>query len=151
MKSAVTSAASGDRLAPARAAGLTRDDLLRRVRDYSQVVAKGECTNAVVDDALKLEGVDHLGLDELDRSYLRTIGNVYSGGPVGLETVAATMNEDAGTLEDVVEPFLLQTGFLARTRRGRALTKAACDHLKIKFNPDALDKGAGDDGVTITR
>lgn len=125
--------------------------LLRRVRDYSQVVAKGECTNAVVDDALKLEGVDHLGLDELDRSYLRTIGNVYSGGPVGLETVAATMNEDAGTLEDVVEPFLLQTGFLARTRRGRALTKAACDHLKIKFNPDALDKGAGDDGLMSSR
>lgn len=121
--------------------------LLRRVRDFAQVVTKGECTAAVVDDALKLEGVDHLGLDDLDRSYLKTIGTVYNGGPVGLETIAATMNEDAGTLEDVVEPFLLQTGFLARTRRGRALTRAACDHLKIRFNPDALDRGPEDSGL----
>ena len=109
--------------------------LLRRVRDFSHVKAKGLLNPAVVDDALRLEGVDALGLDELDRSYLRTIGNVYSCGPVGLETVAATMNEDAGTLEDVVEPYLLQIGFLARTRRGRALTRAACDHLGIPFKP----------------
>jgi Holliday junction DNA helicase RuvB len=107
--------------------------LLRRVRDFSHVKAKGAVSPKVVDDALLLEGVDALGLDELDRSYLRTIGNVYSCGPVGLETVAATMNEDAGTLEDVVEPYLLQIGFLARTRRGRALTKAACDHLGLTF------------------
>ncbi|GMV27459.1 MAG: Holliday junction ATP-dependent DNA helicase RuvB [Phycisphaerae bacterium] len=109
--------------------------LLRRVRDFAHVKAGGSLSLGVVDDALRLEGVDALGLDDLDRSYLRTIGNVYSCGPVGLETVAATMNEDASTLEDVVEPFLLQIGFLARTRRGRALTKAACDHLGIAFRP----------------
>lgn len=107
--------------------------LLRRVRDFAQVRAGGNVTSGVVDEALALEGVDALGLDELDRTYLRTIGRTYHCGPVGLETVAATMNEDAGTLEDVVEPYLLQIGFLARTRRGRALTKAACDHLGIPF------------------
>ncbi len=113
--------------------------LLRRVRDFSHVKAKGELTPGVVDEALKLEGVDALGLDELDRTYLRIIGNVYACGPVGLETVAATMNEDAGTLEDVVEPYLLQIGFLARTRRGRALTRAACEHLGLVFRAQAED------------
>lgn len=112
--------------------------LLRRVRDYAQVRSGGRVDMRAVDEALALEGVDELGLDELDRSYLRTIGHTYRGGPVGLEAVAATMNEDAGTLEDVVEPFLLQIGFLARTRRGRALTHAAADHLKIEL-PHAVD------------
>jgi Holliday junction DNA helicase RuvB len=109
--------------------------LLRRVRDWAQVKANGHITQKSVDAALTLEGVDHLGLDELDRSFLRTIGTTYQGGPVGLETIAATMNEDAGTLEDVVEPYLLQVGFLARTRRGRALTKSACDHLGLTYRP----------------
>ena len=98
--------------------------LLRRVRDYAQVRMDGRVTTACVEEALALEGVDSLGLDELDRKYLRAIGTVYDGGPVGLEAIAATMSEDAGTLEDVVEPFLLQCGFLARTRRGRQLTEA---------------------------
>jgi len=109
--------------------------LLRRVRDYAQVKADGRVAGKVVDMALKLEGVDELGLDELDRGFLRTIGTTYSGGPVGLETIAATMNEDAGTLEDVVEPYLLQIGFLARTRRGRGLTRAACTHLGLTYRP----------------
>jgi len=109
--------------------------LLRRVRDFAQVRANGLLNAKVVADALDLEGVDHLGLDELDRSYLRTIAGVYEGGPVGLETIAATMNEDSGTLEDVVEPYLLQIGFLARTRRGRSLTKAAADHLGLTYTP----------------
>ncbi len=113
--------------------------LLRRVRDFSHVRAAGKVSTGVVDDALSLEGVDALGLDELDRTYLRIIGNVYACGPVGLETVAATMNEDAGTLEDVVEPYLLQIGFLARTRRGRALTRAACDHLGLVLRAPADD------------
>ncbi|GIK18138.1 MAG: Holliday junction branch migration DNA helicase RuvB [Leptolyngbya sp. PLA2] len=111
--------------------------LLRRVRDYAQVRANGTITPDLVDEALALEGVDALGLDELDRAYLRVIGSVYEGGPVGLETVAATMNEDAGTLEDVVEPYLLQIGFLARTRRGRALTRAGASHLGIELKPTA--------------
>lgn len=105
--------------------------LLRRVRDFAVVRADGEISSQVVDDALALEGVDALGLDELDRSYLRTIRSVYDGGPVGLEAVAATLNEDAGTLEDVVEPYLLQLGFLARTRRGRMITQRACEHLGL--------------------
>lgn len=109
--------------------------LLRRVRDYAQVKSDGSVTGAIVEAALKLEAVDALGLDELDRSYLRTIAGVYEGGPVGLEAVAATMNEDAGTLEDVIEPYLLQIGFLARTRRGRMLTRAAAEHLGVKWTP----------------
>lgn len=114
--------------------------LLRRVRDYAQVKGNGQIVPEMVADALALEGVDHLGLDELDRSYLRTISRVYGGGPVGLEACAATMNEDAGTLEDVVEPYLLQTGLLARTRRGRMLTRTATDHLDLP-PPPALSVG----------
>ncbi|VAX42436.1 Holliday junction ATP-dependent DNA helicase RuvB [hydrothermal vent metagenome] len=115
--------------------------LLRRVRDYAQVRANGVVSRSLVEMALGLEGVDELGLDELDRSYLRIISTVYDGGPVGLETVAATMNEDAGTLEDVVEPYLLQIGFLARTRRGRMLTRAAAEHLGLAWNPDREGTG----------
>lgn len=109
--------------------------LLRRVRDYAQVRAAGIVTSQAVTEALQLEGIDHLGLDELDHSFLRTIATTYKGGPVGLETIAATMNEDSGTLEDVVEPYLLQIGFLARTRRGRSLTQASADHLGIAMVP----------------
>lgn len=115
--------------------------LLRRVRDFSQVRAGGTLSEEVVDAALSLEGVDHLGLDELDRRYLSTIGSVFDGGPVGLEAVAATMNEDAGTLEDVVEPYLLQIGHLARTRRGRVLTKAGAEHLGIRWKPPSAQDG----------
>ena len=105
--------------------------LLRRVRDFAQVRAAGRIDQHVIADALSIERIDHLGLDELDRSYLRTIGDVYEGGPVGLEAIAATLGEDAGTLEDVVEPYLLQIGFLARTRQGRRLTASACEHLGL--------------------
>lgn len=118
--------------------------LLRRVRDYGQVRSKGEINLATVQEALELEGVDSLGLDELDRKYLRTIATTYAGGPVGLEAVAATLNEDAGTLEEVVEPFLLQRGFLARTRRGRTLTRAAAEYLgyRLPEGADATDTQA---------
>lgn len=98
--------------------------LLRRVRDYAQVRGGGRVDAACVDQALALEGVDVRGLDDLDRRYLGTIRGVYNSGPVGLEALAASMGEDAGTLEDVVEPYLLQLGLLARTRRGRELTEA---------------------------
>lgn len=113
--------------------------LLRRVRDFAQVKAGGRVSPEVVDAALALEGVDAIGLDELDRTYLRIIGGVYQGGPVGLEAVAATMSEDAGTLEDVVEPYLLQIGFLARTRRGRMLTQGGAEHLGLP--PPVVDEG----------
>ncbi|MAY73262.1 MAG: Holliday junction branch migration DNA helicase RuvB [Phycisphaerae bacterium] len=111
--------------------------LLRRVRDYADVRADGRLTDALVADALSLEGVDELGLDELDRAYLRAIGETYEGGPVGLETIAATMNQDAGTLEDMVEPFLLQIAFLARTRRGRVLTRAGAAHVGVRLPENA--------------
>jgi Holliday junction DNA helicase RuvB len=103
--------------------------LLRRVRDFAHVRAGGRIDETVVADALSLEGVDELGLDQLDRAYLRTLALTYQGGPAGLEAIAATLGEDAGTLEDVVEPFLLQIGFVARTRQGRRLTPVAAEHL----------------------
>ncbi len=121
--------------------------LLRRVRDFALVRAGGALSPPLVDDALALEGVDDLGLDDLDRAYLRTIGTVYDGGPVGLETIAATMNEDAGTLEDVVEPYLLQIAFLARTRRGRALTRAAADHLGLPSTVAVTGAGEKSDAL----
>lgn len=115
--------------------------LLRRVRDFAQVKGDGRLSEKTVDEALSLEGVDALGLDELDRKYLRAIAEVYEGGPVGLEAVAATMGEDAGTLEDMVEPYLLQIGFLARTRKGRQLTRAAAEHMGLRFSEVASDSG----------
>jgi len=115
----------------ARSRGTPRitNRLLRRVRDYAQVRGDGTITSAVVEAALALEGVDELGLDELDRKYLTAILTTYKGGPVGLEAIAATMGEDSGTLEDMVEPFLLQIGFVARTRQGRQLTEPGARHV----------------------
>ena len=96
--------------------------LLRRVRDFAQVQNDGRIDADAVTGALALEGVDEMGLDTLDRAYMQTVMKVYDGGPVGLEAIAATMGEDATTLEDLVEPYLLQIGHLARTRQGRQLT-----------------------------
>ena len=117
-----------------RARGTPRiaNRLLRRCRDYAQVKGDGRLTPPAVDAALKLEGIDEAGLDDLDRRFLRTIIDIYKGGPVGIEAVAATLGEETDTLVDVVEPYLLQIGFLARTRRGRAVTKRAYDHLGLK-------------------
>ncbi len=115
--------------------------LLRRVRDFSQIRHADKLNEQVVNEALELEGVDTLGLDELDRQYLRTLGDIYRGGPAGLEAIAATLSEDAGTLEDMVEPFLLQIGFLARTRRGRQLTQRAAEHMGM--NIDLTDGSNG--------
>jgi Holliday junction DNA helicase RuvB len=106
--------------------------LLRRVRDFAAVRAGGRLDGKTVDDSLALEGVDVLGLDELDRRYLRTLATTYRGGPAGLEAIAASLGEDALTLEDVVEPYLLQVGFLARTRQGRRMTDAAFRHLGME-------------------
>ncbi|MGP1346943.1 MAG: Holliday junction branch migration DNA helicase RuvB [Phycisphaerales bacterium] len=123
--------------------------LLRRVRDYAQVRSAGTITDRSVAEALALEGVDELGLDEIDRKYLTIIATTYEGGPVGLEAIAATMGEDSGTLEDVVEPYLLQIGHLARTRRGRQLTPAAGRHLGIPI-PASTPPGADDDAGQAT-
>ncbi len=107
--------------------------LLRRVRDYAQVRANGVISREVADEALSALEVDKLGLDALDRRMLRSIIEFYHGGPVGLETLAATINEDAVTLEDVYEPYLLQHGFLIRTPRGRCVTRKAYEHLGIAY------------------
>ena len=107
--------------------------LLRRVRDYAQVMADGVITSKVADAALSKLEVDKLGLDALDRRMLRSIIEFYNGGPVGLETLAATINEESMTLEDVYEPYLLQNGFLTRTPRGRCVTRKAYEHLGIEF------------------
>lgn len=117
--------------------------LLRRVRDYAQVRSNGKLTVAVVEQALKLEGVDHLGLDNLDRKFLRTLIDTYRGGPAGIETLAATLGEARDTLEDVVEPFLLRIGLLARTRQGRIATRAAYEHLGLKFVEKQIPENAG--------
>jgi len=107
--------------------------LLKRVRDYAQVKGKGKLTEDIVTSALKMERIDELGLDELDRSFLRAIANIYNGGPAGIEALAATLGEEKDTLEDVVEPYLLQIGFVRRTKRGREITEEACQHLGIKL------------------
>lgn len=107
--------------------------LLRRVRDFAQVCADGVITKEVADKALSSLEVDKLGLDALDRRMLRSIIEFYNGGPVGLETLAATINEESVTLEDVYEPYLLQRGFLTRTPRGRCVTKRAYEHLGIAY------------------
>ncbi len=107
--------------------------LLRRVRDFAQVRAGGVITQNVADLALTALEVDALGLDAVDRRMLRSIIRHYGGGPVGLETLAATVGEEAVTLEDVYEPFLLQQGFLTRTPRGRCVTRRAYEHLGIEY------------------
>lgn len=107
--------------------------MLRRVRDFAQVMAGGVITQEVADRALEALEVDHLGLDNVDRRMLRSIIENYGGGPVGLETLAATINEEAVTLEDVYEPYLLQKGLLTRTPRGRCVTQRAYDHLHIPY------------------
>jgi len=107
--------------------------MLRRVRDFAQVRADGIITRDVANEALLALEVDQLGLDSLDRRMLRSIIEFYNGGPVGLETLAATINEESVTLEDVYEPYLLQQGFLTRTPRGRCVTRKAYEHLGIEY------------------
>ncbi|HUT56683.1 MAG TPA: Holliday junction branch migration DNA helicase RuvB [Phycisphaerae bacterium] len=118
----------------ARARGTPRiaNRLLRRCRDFAQVKGDGRLKTQTVEAALQLEGIDELGLDDLDRRFLRTIVEVYHGGPVGIEAVAATLGDETDTLVDVVEPFLLQIGLLSRTRRGRQATMKAYERLGIK-------------------
>ena len=105
--------------------------MLRRVRDFAQVVADGVITRQVADQALLALEVDHLGLDQVDRRMLRAIIENYGGGPVGLDTLAATIGEESVTLEDVYEPYLMQIGFLTRTPRGRCVTQRAYEHLHM--------------------
>ena len=107
---------------------------LRRVRDFALVLGNGIITKEVADLALRRLEVDALGLDNIDRRMLTAIITNYGGGPVGLETLAATIGEEAVTLEDVYEPYLMQLGFLTRTPRGRCVTQLAYDHLHLSYD-----------------
>ncbi|MGD8454093.1 MAG: Holliday junction branch migration DNA helicase RuvB [Phycisphaerae bacterium] len=135
-----------DRPALARLAARSRgtprivNRLLRRVRDYAQVRASGRLTPAVVDAALDILQIDELGLDALDREYLLTLARHYDGGPAGIESIAASMGHERDTLEDVVEPYLLQIGFVIRTPRGRLLRPPAYTHLHLPPSAQATDQ-----------
>ncbi|GBD43952.1 Holliday junction ATP-dependent DNA helicase RuvB [bacterium HR40] len=122
--------------------------LLRRVRDFATVRGASAVDRALADEALTRLEVDHLGLDALDRRYLRAIARNYGGGPVGIDTVAAALSEQRDTLEETVEPFLLQQGLLQRTPRGRMLTRLAFEHLglippPVLGQPGLFDEGSG--------
>jgi Holliday junction DNA helicase RuvB len=114
--------------------------LLRRVRDFAEVRADGRITVSVANDALAREGVDELGLDRLDRAFLRTLVEQYRGGPAGIAAIAASLTEDAETLEDVVEPYLLKGGFIMRTASGRRATALAYRHLGVAGTQPAQDR-----------
>ena len=118
----------------ARSRGTPRitNRLLRRVRDFAQIKADGQLTEQVVTQALELEGIDSDGLDKLDHAFLKSLIETHKGGPAGIEALAATLGEERDTLEDVIEPFLLQRGLVARTRRGRVATPAAYKHLGLE-------------------
>lgn len=123
-----------------RARGTPRiaNRLLKRIRDYATVKGDGEITREIASDALAMLEIDELGLDNTDRRMLEAIIKFYGGGPVGLETLAATIGEEAITIEDVYEPYLMQIGYLSRTPRGRCVTRLAYDHLGIPFRaPEA--------------
>ncbi|MDT8306354.1 MAG: Holliday junction branch migration DNA helicase RuvB [Anaerolineae bacterium] len=121
--------------------------LLRRVRDYAQVRASGEITRDVALEALQLLEIDELGLDNLDRRVLEAIIGKFGGGPVGLETIAASISEEADTIMDVVEPYLLQLGFLERTARGRVATPHAYAHLGVALPPGQASKRNSQPGL----
>jgi len=126
-----------------RARGTPRvaNRLLRRVRDYAQVMADNIITEEISNTALKDLNVDNLGLDGIDRNVLECIIEKFDGGPVGLDTIAASINEESDTIEDVYEPYLLQLGFLDRTKRGRIATRRAYEHLGYDYpNPEYPEK-----------
>jgi len=110
--------------------------LLKRVRDYAEVMGNGIITKDITDKALSMLEIDKIGLDKTDKRMILAIINAFSGGPVGLETLAATIGEESTTIEDVYEPYLLQLGFLNRTPRGRMVTKLAYDHFGISYLKD---------------
>ena len=106
--------------------------LLKRARDFAAVLGDGVIDESIAREALQRMGIDDTGLDEMDRGLLRAISEMYGGGPVGLETIAAALGEEAVTLEDVCEPYLMQLGYLTRTPRGRCVTRYAYEHLGMK-------------------
>jgi len=119
--------------------------LLRRVRDFAHVAGDGTVTRAIADAALTRLEVDHLGLDAMDRRYLRMIAEIYKGGPVGVETLAAGLSEPRDTIEEVIEPFLIQLGLVARTARGRCLNDRGWTHIEMQ-PPKGSQTGLFDEG-----
>lgn len=115
--------------------------LLRRVRDIAQIAGAEIVCRSLADEALGRLEIDVIGLDSADRRYLRFIAEHYDGGPVGIDTIAAGLSEPRGTLEETIEPYLLQLGFLQRTPRGRVLTRSACHHLGVTVTPPVLPDG----------
>lgn len=128
------------RLTARRARGTPRiaNRLLRRLRDYAQVKGDGSITTEMAKAGLELEGIDEMGLDELDRKFIKVIIEYYNGGPVGIDALSATLNEETDTLEEVVEPYLLKIGFINRTSKGRIASHKAWQHLKME--PPAKQK-----------
>ena len=118
--------------------------LLRRVRDYAEVKANGRIDRAVADAALNMLNVDRLGLDNMDRRVLFAVIEKFDGGPVGVDNLSAAIGEEAGTIEEVIEPYLIQQGLLMRTPRGRTVTRAACEHLGLPVVSVPDDLVAGD-------
>jgi len=133
----VPAEANALKLIASRSRGTPRvaNRLLKRTRDYAQVRGDGKLTKPIVNQALDILQIDELGLDELDRSFLTSLIRTFSGGPAGIEALAATLGQERDTLEDVVEPYLLQVGFVIRTRQGRCATKSAYEHLGIPYVP----------------
>ncbi len=123
--------------------------LLRRVRDYAQVRADGTITSETADAAMAMLNVDPQGFDELDRRLLRTIIESFDGGPVGVESLAAALSEERGTLEDVIEPYLIQQGYLARSARGRIATAKAYRHMGLQPRSRDSGLGTGDSGELL--
>jgi len=125
-----------------RARGTPRiaNRLLRRVRDYVQVAKINKINLEVAIRALDELGIDKAGLDDLDRKVLRVITDTYGGGPVGVEALAASLNEEVDTIQDTVEPYLLKAGYLKRTSRGRVATKLTFEHFGIKYNQEKQEE-----------
>jgi len=138
----VTEDGAGETARRSRGTPRIANRLLRRVRDYAQVRGQGRITVEAAAEALDFEGVDRLGLTEQDRDLLRMVIQVYNGGPVGIEALAATLNEEVDSLVELVEPFLLKIGFLTRTPQGRRVTPQACDHLGLSA-PERSQRGQG--------
>lgn len=130
---AITEAGAHEIASRSRGTPRIANRLLKRVRDFAQVLGDGVITDEIADEALRRLEIDKLGLDALDRRMLTAVVQQFHGGPVGLETLAAMIGEEAVTVEDVYEPYLMQIGFLIRTQRGRCVTEAACRHLGLEF------------------
>jgi Holliday junction DNA helicase RuvB len=142
LETRIDAAGAGEIARRARGTPRIVNRLLRRVRDYAQVSGDGAVTEPIARDALDREGVDARGLDRLDRRFLGAIVDIYGGGPVGIEAVAATINDDAETLAEIVEPYLLKIGFIAREPRGRRVTREGYAHLGKQPPAAATGQGA---------